>query len=85
MQNDAVFINTCRGVVWNETRLITPLQADRLFGVGTDITEIEPIQPDNFLPAMPNILIMPQSVGHSMQALETTKPYGFASFQGIPS
>ena len=59
VQNDAIFVNTYRSVDCDEIALINALQVDRLFGVGIDITEIEPIQPDNLLLAMPNVLIAP--------------------------
>ena len=61
-------------MVCDEIALISALQAERLFGVGIDITEIELIQPDNLLLAMPNVLIAPQSVDRSVQTREKTGP-----------
>ena len=61
MQEDAVFINTCRGPVCDESALIRALRENRLFGAGMDVTEVEPIQSDNPLLAMPNVLITPHS------------------------
>ena len=79
MQSGAVFINTCRGPVCDEAALIRALQAGRLFGAGMDVTEIEPIQPDNPLLEMPNVLITPHSAGRSVQTHEKTGPHVVAN------
>ena len=44
-----------------------------------DVTEIEPIQPDNPLLEMPNVLITPHSAGRSVQTQEKTGPHVVAN------
>jgi D-3-phosphoglycerate dehydrogenase len=79
MKKDAVFINTCRGPVCDEAALIRALRKKRLFGAGMDVTEVEPIQTDNPLLAMPNVLITPHSAGRSVQTNEKIGPHIIAN------
>ncbi len=67
MKSSAIFINTCRGPVLDEAALIRALQENHLFGAGLDVTQSEPIETDNPLLNMPNVLITPHSAGHSVQ------------------
>ncbi len=59
MKQHAFLINTCRGPVVDEQALIAALQSGRIMGAGLDVTEQEPIQTDNPLLSMPNVVISP--------------------------
>ena len=59
MQTSSLLINTCRGPVVDEQALIEALQKGQLLGAGLDVTDSEPIEQDNPLLHLPNVLITP--------------------------
>lgn len=65
MKPTAIFINTSRGPVVDEAALIKTLREGRILGAGLDVTEIEPIQPDNPLLKMDNVVITPHMASRS--------------------
>jgi phosphoglycerate dehydrogenase-like enzyme len=62
MKPTAYFINVGRGPITDEAALIETLRAGRIAGAGLDVTEQEPIQPDNPLLAMDNVIITPHAL-----------------------
>ena len=59
MKTSAIFINTARGGIHNETDLRWALEEGQLWGAGLDVTNPEPMVPDNPLLLMPNVAILP--------------------------
>lgn len=59
MKPTAIFINTARGLVHNEADLIEALQAGMIWGAGLDVTNPEPMKPDNPLLQMENVSVLP--------------------------
>jgi len=59
MKSSAIFINTARGGIHNEKDLTGALQQNIIWGAGLDVTNPEPMQPDNPLLDMPNVCILP--------------------------
>lgn len=59
MKSRAIFINTARGLVHNETDLIEALNSGEIWGAGLDVTNPEPMQPDNPLLQMENVSVLP--------------------------
>ncbi|MBC7237011.1 MAG: C-terminal binding protein [Chloroflexi bacterium] len=59
MKPTAYFINTSRGAVVNEADLIAALQNGQIAGAGLDVFEKEPLEPDNPLLAMKNVVLTP--------------------------
>lgn len=59
MKPSAIFINTSRGPVHNEQDLIDALKAGKIWGVGLDVTNPEPMNPNNPLLEMENVCVMP--------------------------
>jgi D-3-phosphoglycerate dehydrogenase len=59
MKPDAILINTSRGPVIDEEALIAALQNGQILGAGLDVTEQEPVDPNNPLLTMPNVIVTP--------------------------
>ncbi len=69
MKPTAVFINTSRGPVVDQRALYEALKSSQIFAAAIDVTEIEPISPDDSLLALDNIIITP----HIASASFTTR------------
>lgn len=59
MKSTAIFINTSRGKTVDETALIEALQTKKIHAAGLDVYDREPIDADNPLLQMPNVLALP--------------------------
>ncbi|MDP4128927.1 MAG: D-glycerate dehydrogenase [Bacteroidota bacterium] len=59
MKPCAIFINAARGGIHNEPDLIEALQKQTIWGAGLDVTDPEPMRPDNPLLRMPNVAVLP--------------------------
>ena len=70
MKPTAYFINTARGSVVDEPTLIKALQDKRIAGAGLDVFEKEPVDPDNPLLQMDNVVVTPHSASYSDVAFE---------------
>ncbi|MDG0866872.1 hypothetical protein GKO48_01270 [Candidatus Lucifugimonas marina] len=68
MKPTAILINTCRGPVVDETALIRALEGKEIFAAGLDVTEIEPIEADNPLPNMPNVVVTPHLATRAIES-----------------
>lgn len=68
MKDTAYFINVCRGPVVDEGALIKALQSGRPRGAGLDVFEQEPVDPDNPLLKMNNVIVAPHVAGTSVRS-----------------
>jgi glyoxylate/hydroxypyruvate/2-ketogluconate reductase len=59
MKKNAIFINASRGQTVNEKALIDSLKSKKILGAGLDVFEIEPVERDNELLSMPNVVTLP--------------------------
>lgn len=59
MKPTAIFINTARGAMHNETDLKYALENGIIWGAGLDVTNPEPMDPDNPLLRMENASVLP--------------------------
>ena len=68
MKSSAIFINTSRGSVHNEPDLIEALNSGQIWGAGMDVTNPEPMRPDNPLLSMPNVCVLPHTGSATVEA-----------------
>lgn len=59
MKPNAVFVNTSRGPVVDQTALYEALKAKRIFAAGLDVTDPEPLPLDSPLLTLENCVILP--------------------------
>lgn len=71
MKPTAYLINCARGSIVDTDALIGALQAGRIAGAALDVIEKEPIEKDNPLLAMDNVIIVSHFGGYSEEAIES--------------
>lgn len=69
MKSTAIFINAARGAIHNEVDLSEALEKGIIWGAGLDVTNPEPMHPNNPLLSMPNVCVLP----HIGSATEETR------------
>ena len=62
MKPAAFFINVARGPIVDEPALIEALRAGRIAGAGLDVFEQEPVDPQNPLLRMENVIVTPHAL-----------------------
>ena len=73
MKPNAYFINTSRGAVVDGIALIKALQEKWIAGAGLDVFEEEPVEPDNPLLKMDNVIVTPHCCSHSAASIRRLK------------
>lgn len=68
MKDSAIFINTARGGLHNEPDLIQALEKGVIWGAGLDVTNPEPMHPNNKLLQMENVAILPHIGSSTLHA-----------------
>jgi len=68
MKTSAILINVARGGIVNEKDLYAALKKKTIRAAAIDVSEIEPIKPENPLPALENLLITPHMAWASYQS-----------------
>lgn len=68
MKPTSIFINTSRGLVHNELDLTEALTSGTIWGAGLDVTNPEPMKPDNPLLNMENVAILPHIGSATVEA-----------------
>jgi phosphoglycerate dehydrogenase-like enzyme len=77
MKKTAVLINTCRGPVANEKELLEALEDDVIWGAGLDVFEQEPVDPNNPLLKLGNVVVAPHIAGKSYESYPRRVRFAF--------
>lgn len=65
MKQSAYLVNVARGPIVDEPALIAALEGGRIRGAGLDVYEQEPVDPDNPLLRLDNVIVTPHCIGHT--------------------
>ena len=79
MKPGAVIINNSRGPVIDEPELIKALEEDRIAGAALDVCEKEPVDPNNPLLKMDNVLVTPHLAAFSQEAGEKSRMFAITN------
>jgi phosphoglycerate dehydrogenase-like enzyme len=60
---NAFFVNIARGSIVDQPALVEALRSGRIAGAGLDVTDPEPLPPDDPLWDAPNVVISPHCAG----------------------
>ena len=70
MKSTAVLVNSARGPVVDQRALYNALKSGKIFSAGLDVTEVEPITPDDPLLTLDNVIILPHIASGSVVTRE---------------
>jgi len=70
MKPSAIFLNTARGPIAEESALVDALRSRRIAGAGLDVFETEPLAPGHPLTQLDNVVLTPHSAGATPETLE---------------
>ena len=83
MKPTAVLINTSRGPVVDEKALIEALSEGRIAGAGLDVFETEPVNSDNPLLTMDNVVVTPHSAGTTWNTWFRRAEFAYRNLKGV--
>lgn len=79
----AILINTARGGLVDEPALVAALSAGRLRGAGLDVFEQEPLDPDNPLLGLPNVVVAPHQAWLTPETLDRSLAVAFENIRRL--
>jgi len=83
MKKTAVLINTCRGPVVDEFALQQALENDEIWGAGLDVFEQEPVDPNNPLLKLDNVVVAPHIAGKSYESYPRRVRFAFENMKRV--
>lgn len=70
MKSTAILINTCRGGIVDEQALYQVLKSRKILGAGLDVFEKEPLEQNDLLTTLNNVVLTPHIGGGTVEAME---------------
>jgi len=67
MKKGAILINTARGECVDTSALFKALRENRIAGAGLDVFEKEPVDPQDPILTLPNVVLMPHTIGGDLE------------------
>ena len=83
MKPTAILVNTSRGPVVDESALTDALREGQIGAAGLDVFEKEPIDPDNPLLSMDNVVVTPHSAGTTWDTWFRRGEFAYENMQGV--
>jgi D-3-phosphoglycerate dehydrogenase len=68
MKKTAILVNTARGAIVDETALHEALRDGVIAGAALDAFAVEPLPPNSLLRTLPNVILTPHMIGHTVEA-----------------
>ena len=70
MKKTAFLVNTARGGIIDEPALYAALTTGGIAGAGLDVFAQEPVEPENQIPHLPNVITAPHMAGVTLESLD---------------
>ena len=83
MKPHAIVLNTARGELIDEAALYQALKEKRIWAAGLDAFQKEPINPDNPLLTLPNVVLSPHSAGSTFESWYPRFGNAYANVQRV--
>ena len=83
MKSSAILINTSRGPVVDEMALISALMEGEIAAAGLDVFEKEPVDPDNPLLKMDNVVATPHMAGTTWDTWSRRAKFAFQNMERV--
>ena len=83
MKPTAILVNTSRGPVLDEKAVTAALKGGRIRGAGLDVFEQEPINMDNPLLSLENVVLAPHAAGGTYDSWPRRAKFAFENMQRV--
>jgi len=83
MKPGAILINTARGGLVDEPALVSALVSGRLRGAGLDVFDQEPVDPENPLLGLPNVVVAPHQAWLTPETLDRSLAAAFENIRRL--
>ena len=68
MKKTAILVNTARGAIVDEAALAEAMKSKAIAGAAIDCFAVEPLPADSPLRGLPNVILTPHMIGHTVEA-----------------